>query len=482
MLKVSAWGLGGLGISSFGSTALGVSDGYQLELAATWVSLIAAIACLGRSPIHVFWGKYLTRHPDGRPRHRWALRELNCLVPANVVLSLIWIVIAASQLSAKAPQPPLFVAIIVPCAIVLVAMETVRCVGVTKKRRGTEIVCEGPVGKWFREFFETSDEETGPVHKVMVFFRHPNGRGLVSRFLCLLTGLMFIPVPVHSSATAGTHLNDAIVTPPAPVGSGEPAPRRRRETSDVAGEENGAEDEPEPKACGTYDGRPAPAPEREEIVAVFEEAGVGQTGCPEAPEEVGDHSEVWIASARCGTELRSLVTTGPEYLPALLYQQAAGFARARGREGVLLGASDRHPVRGGDFYVVDTTMGSYVLIRRRPSNGERGGENQDSSSSPCEAPSEGNFLYTVVPPGLIALWLEAVEEGAWLFPVSDSANVNGGTFEFLADYPAREALAHASCANALECMLRVDGETRRSSGTPTYVSVAEITSLAWSTE
>jgi hypothetical protein len=478
MLKAGLIGFGGPSLYCVGSVAIGWGDAHQLELFATWISLLAGIACLCRSPIHVFWGGYLTRHPRGSDDERQALIGLNILVPANFLLSASWIWISVDALAQPAPHPPLFLALAIPIAVVFVAVATVACVKETGKRRGTEIVCEGPIGKWFRKFFKASSPITGVLHKVLEFLRYPNSPKVVSRFLCLLAALMFIPIPVHSSATAGERLNQAISSSHAPI-IGEDRPHVQPDESAESGiAEGGGKPGLRAWCRGVYDAAPAPTLNREQIELLFEEEGTREAGCPGAAEAVSGQRGVWVAPAYCGAELRSLAVTAPadDYLPALLYQQAAAFARARGREGLLLGSSTRHPVRGGDFYIVDTVLGSFVLIRRRSSSGRLARARR--GDLPCESYGSGNFVYTVVPPGLVPLWLDAAEEEDWLFPRSTSASGEGDRFEFLAEYPATEKLASASCSSDLICTLWKDGEARQSSGYPSHVAVADITSLA----
>ena len=479
-MLISLLGLGGLAAFAGGVVTLGLSDAHHPEFLATWVSVLAGFFCLSRSGVHIGWGKYLTRRPAGPPRLRRVLLELNLLVPANVLLCVVWIWIASVQLTKPAPQPPAIVAIVLATAIVVVAMETVRCVKVAGKRRGTEIVCQGPIGEWFRDLFETSSEDSGFVHKAMLFFRFPNRPTQVSRFLCLLAALMIFPTPVHGSSAGGQSLHRILFQPPEPISGGENRSRREGDATpeDDPGGEEVEEDDDEAECGGAYDAAPAPAVNREQIVALFKDAGMREAGCPRAAEPVAGEDGVWIAPAYCGSKLRSLAVTAPnaDYLPALVYQQAADFALARAREGILLGASARHPIRGGDFYVIDTTLGSFVLIRRRSSTGRLPGSEAGGGS--CVAYTSGNVTYTVVPPGLVGLWLDATEEGEWLFPHSTSASGEGEEFEFLTEYPASESLAGASCSSDLRCTLRVDDEVRRSSGRPRYVSVVEITSLA----
>ena len=473
---------GGLALGGCAPVAIGLTDGHEVVETAIWASIVAGFLCLGRSAIHVLWGHYLTWRPSAYAEKRFERTELNLLVPGNVVLSAFWIRSGFSHLHDRSLDTPLLPSLALFVLVVVVAMETVRCARRTGKRRGTEIVCEGPVGTWFRDFFTTTDEGTGFVHRVMVFLRNPNASKSVSRFLMLMAAIILIPCWVHASAAAGNRLHQIVFGPTprettgdssvASGGSQEKSAGGESRGSGGAGGEAAAEDG-EDECAVAYDGEPAPSPYREQLAGLFHAEGAEAAGCPNPARAVDGQQDVWYAKGFCGSELRSLAVTAPEYLPAILYQQAAEFADGRAADGVLLGASSRWPFRAGDLYVVNTTSGSYVLVRRRSSTGAV--EAQGGSGS-CDSYTTGNLPYTILPPGLVRLWLELVES-EWVWPQSAGRDGEAREFEFLHDYPDDEVVATASCPTEQWCTLSVGGEERQTAGWA-YTSVPEIEGLA----
>jgi hypothetical protein len=471
--------LGTLGVCGCLPVALGLGDGREQVEFAIWISILAGFACFGRSAIHVLWGRYLTRHPSSYPEERLERIELNVLVPINMALAAFWVWSGFSALHQKSPETPFLPAFVLSIVVTLVAMETVRCARRTGKRRGTEIVCEGPVGTWFRDLAKTTDEGAGVVHRGMVFLRNPNAPRKVSRFLMLLATIILIPYSVHLSTAAGRGAHRLVFGGPPSESSGGPAtasdPQAGTSGDDPGSEGSGEGDSATgPEECAVvYDGEPAPDPNREELAGLFHAEGAEAAGCPTAAREVAGQEGVWFAQGYCGDELRSFGVTAPDYLPAMLYQQAAEFADARAAEGVLLGASSRWPFRAGDLYVVNTTSGSYVLVRRRSSTGtvETG-----QGDLPCDSYTTGNLPYTVLPPGLVRLWLELAESG-WVWPRSTGSADGARSFEFLLDYPDEEPVALATCPSEQWCTLDVNGERRETNGWP-YTSVPEIENVA----
>lgn len=315
----------------------------------------------------------------------------------------------------------------------------------------------------------------------MVFLRNPNRPKTVSRIVMLLAATLSLPASVHASTAMGHRFNRLIFGPPAPsltspgnsTNEAEEQSKPGEAGQSSAADEDGSWEE----QCGTvYDGRPSPSPNREQLAGLFEAAGSKVAGCPRPAEKVRGQEGVWYARSFCGAELRSVGVTSPDYgyLPAILYQQAARFAAARVDEGVLLGTSSRWRHEGGDLYVVDTMSGSFVLARRRSSAGE---VEAQSESLPCHSHSDGNVPYTVVPPGLVQLWME-VATTEWVWPRSTGTTDAGRSFEFVPAYPSREEVATATCVSDVRCTLSFQGAERTTPGSVFRTSVPEIASVA----
>jgi hypothetical protein len=154
--------------------------------------------------------------------------------------------------------------------------------------------------------------------------------------------------------------------------------------------------------------------------------------------------------------------TSDEYLPALLYSPAAGFALQLARAGVLIGASRRHTIRGGDYYLVDTDYGSWILVRRTVSTGSKN-KPEKKGSLGCEDVAPDNVPYQRVPPGLLSIWLEATRR-EWAWPEHVGEGDGTADFEFHAEDPSAPPLARASCPTPTYCTAMIEGEADSTNG------------------
>lgn len=172
--------------------------------------------------------------------------------------------------------------------------------------------------------------------------------------------------------------------------------------------------------------------------------GVGAlvAGCPEPAAEVRPGSGVWFAPGRCGGDLRSIGISTGDGSPALVLAQAAQFTLGKAIDGTLVEASRRTRVRGGDAYVIDTTIGSYVLVRARVVTRSAPGS---ASRSHCAAIVQAGNPYTVLPPAIVVAWL-TITRDSWTWPEVDRT---GHAFAF------RDAggtiLATGLCTTDEEC-------------------------------
>jgi hypothetical protein len=155
----------------------------------------------------------------------------------------------------------------------------------------------------------------------------------------------------------------------------------------------------------------------------------------------------------CDSSLRSLGIAAPGRSPILLYQQAARFALRMANQGKLLGASPRADVKSGDLYLIDTTEGTFALVRELKSTGSAGAV---SGPRRCEDYTSDNYPYTLIPPGLVRIWLRLAGR-EWVWPVLDSSTISETrSFAFIGQVSG-EIVAHATCASDIDCRASLNG-------------------------
>ncbi len=412
-----------------------------------WYLLVSGVLYAGRLPIHVFGIPYVSLHPS-RTESPELRRRLNFLTCMNAVSALVWLVAAVFLLSNPAVPIALESAfgIVFYALVMWLGMETVGCATSLGLPRGTEWVCDSPVGKRFKELRQRAPDET-PIRDSMDIFTRKTPPYQASWFLSIVAGAL-LALPSGSGAAqttekaldvvAGISQSTVVTKGPSADGAGDSVVEPSYE------EECGGEVEP---------GEPAPSPRREQLRFLWlggegvEGAGAIEGGCAHRAAPALGHPEVWIARGYCGSDLRSLGVVAPNYLPSLLFQQAARFALAKERAGELRGASSRWEVGEGDGYVVDTDTGSFVLAREDAS----GEAERSEGDLPCERFDEANVPYVVVPPGLIGLWLQVGEDG-WVWPKRDPADSDGF---LLVGEGGRTVRAH--CYSDTRCAAWIDG-------------------------
>lgn len=202
-------------------------------------------------------------------------------------------------------------------------------------------------------------------------------------------------------------------------------------------------------------------------------AGALAAGCPQRAQAVIGHPRVWLTEGLCSGRLLSVGVAVPNRPPALVFAPAAVYVLTRAQDGTLRGASVRYRVGSGDFYLVDTTYGTVLLIRSRLTVGHAAGTAGGTcldSLSPNAAP------YTVVPPPLVASWLQLVRRDGWLWPVSDRFGAEEPQrLRFVS--PQGKSVAAGYCPSATACTLAWNGG-RLSSAGPVYTGAAQILSVA----
>jgi len=451
-------------------SAAEVIGALSLATLLAWNVIISGCGYAGRLPIHLCGGRYISRQRLHDPELRPAQRKLNICVTLNALSILAWFGLGAYLLGN--PEASLELKAVL-CVVFYVPafwlnLETVRCTVALGLPRGTEIVCRSRLGRWI-VLRDANVPRGNPFSLFFAWLKKVTPRHQMSAFAMLaLSCFLALPAAGFAANEIGPIVREEI--------------RGESHPDDGSGDSTGGPllyddlctGRPEP-------GKPAPSPYQEGLRALWlgapgiDGAGAIQGGCARPARRVSGHPDVWIAPSYCGQELRALGVTASEYLPALQYAPAAQFTLGLAREGVLRGASARHRLRSGDFYVTDSDYGSYVLIRPRLSTGN---ESLAGGSLLCERVPADLVEYTIVPPGLLDLWAQLIAELGWVWPQQVGTGAYGASeFAFHAGASASEAAATATCATPTYCSAVIAGESRSTSGS-LYTTVLAVEELA----
>jgi hypothetical protein len=344
------------------------------------------------------------------------------------------------------------------------------------------------VARWFENALEPhADAFTAPVLQVMRTTRPLNEASVP--LVVLLCMLLAVPaaegvprIPVWKSVLRGL--------PSSQEGpNGKPGPRDHaastaapRKPKDQATPQTSPEPAQTPtpmtyeSVCGhgITPGYPAPETQAAALKALWlgrrGQAGAGAlvAGCAQLASRVPGQPQLWMVVGMCGNEIRSLGIAGVDQPAVLLLQDVALFALAKARARKLRGASRRIGVAAGDIQIFDTIAGSYVLVRRQAASGSAGSE-QDGLL--CAQMSSGNSPYTIVPAGLVPLWLDLAKK-SWIWPSPDaSARDADRAFVFLPTLND-QIIARAQCTTDARCTMWISGRSVRSSSAAWYAAEA----------
>jgi hypothetical protein len=188
--------------------------------------------------------------------------------------------------------------------------------------------------------------------------------------------------------------------------------------------------------CGK-DVRPgdgAPPGQRDDLRRAWEAYGGLIAGCAGRARLVPGSADVYYVLGHRNGDFVSLGITSPEHPGAVLLDSAAVLAKRLAEEGRLRGASSRLGIGNGDFYVIYTTGGGWVVIRREKS--------RDAG-------------YVQMPPAMAELWLRFGKLFNRTWPGRDvSRGLSGLYFHFDSPYESGTTLASGSCVRETTCELR----------------------------
>jgi hypothetical protein len=160
-------------------------------------------------------------------------------------------------------------------------------------------------------------------------------------------------------------------------------------------------------------------------------AGAIVAGCPGPIYKASAGGEIVasVGRARSG-EMKSLGVADRNH-GVLFFGQAAAMARNLIYESHLREVPTHLLVGSGDLYLIHTTNGTFILVRKTVSTADNGGATEGTEGGADESQRSGR-AYVLVAPAAASLWIGAMaERGEWLWPESPTANSTGEGFEFV---------------------------------------------------
>lgn len=207
----------------------------------------------------------------------------------------------------------------------------------------------------------------------------------------------------------------------------------------------------------------------------MEALGFETAGCPGTARPIPGQPGSWYEPGYCGGELRSIMIapSGLEH-PVALIEQAAAFALPIIRNGHFVDAVDRFEVGGGDAYIIDSSEGSFVLIRDHSTTGPvpDGG----SPGGGCADFTDTDVRYTIVGPGLLEAWrFVAAASLGGAYPIAYAQKADGSEW---VDFRSPEGIvAKGSCViETMVCTIEI-GEDEISGRRGDKITESEVKAL-----
>lgn len=195
-------------------------------------------------------------------------------------------------------------------------------------------------------------------------------------------------------------------------------------------------------------------PYRRELLAAWASWSPAD-GCPARTERLP--ADTTLVFGACQGSPRSLGIVSELHKASILLEDAATKARAISRESQLRGASPRIDMAGGDFHVLFTRIGPYLLIREEKTDGEGA-----TSGAPlrCTDIHPGGEEYTVLPPGMAELYGRFNQAVMPTWP--SAAPSDDGSQRFVLHTASGIQVAEAWCETPLRCKLESEYTRMRS--------------------
>lgn len=229
--------------------------------------------------------------------------------------------------------------------------------------------------------------------------------------------------------------------------------------------------------------REVPEPERSSLLLAWagvdgiqpgpmEALGFEIAGCPGKPLPIPGLDGSWYQPGYCGEELASIVVApeGFEH-PIVLLEQAGEYALPMILKGEFAGATDRFSAGSGDAYIINSYVGSHVLIREHASAGPV--EDEKSQRGRCAGYTDEDVEYTPVGPGMIETWrIAAAISPGGVYPIKYARETDGREH---AVFRSPEGIVAEGVCDATMCTINI-GE-QKVDGRGSFITEGEVKAL-----
>ena len=192
----------------------------------------------------------------------------------------------------------------------------------------------------------------------------------------------------------------------------------------------------------------APAPLARELHRVWEETGPA-AGCPTRARSTGN-AGAYLVEGQCRGEFWSIAVASPSSAASIALDPAAGPARRLVGSRAVTGLSDREDVGAGDFQLVETTIGPYLLIREQKTDGEGGLRRPPQRCYEVRPAKERD---AVLPPGAAEVWIRFGEAAVRAWPEPDRS-WPGAESHFTLRDRGGATVARIACSTPVDCRLQ----------------------------
>lgn len=463
--------------------AIAVVEGVPVELLARLGGALFTViggCLLGRDLVHLR-GWYLDAPKDAKPPTRRQTRMLALFMVFEGLLGGALIAVGTIiLLSAPHPWRTLGASALTTVLVWRIASVKLDIAGQRELPRGTEILPQCREVKWLKREFKKAENVPGIKQASRALFDWTTPYEHLSRLIVVIivtlsvlstVGLAAVSPQVYewlSRGTGGAVRNNEAASgeeggkvgarPPGSVeghASSKDDPKRRESGTSARSASRGPMPTYEDN-CGRRispgDGMPSTL--RAEMYRAWIQIGEPTYGCADKAERVTKDLDVYAVRGQCRGAFRSIGVVSPARAAAVLVDEPAELARTLLERGVLRGASVRTPIGAGDFQIVHSAVGSWVLIRRQQTDG-RGGLR--SKPTRCDEVKPGGAAYVTLPPAMAAIWLQLGAEGRSSWPERNRAGDRPGrnAYVFRSADGTESVTAEGWCAiqRAPECAL-----------------------------
>jgi hypothetical protein len=185
-------------------------------------------------------------------------------------------------------------------------------------------------------------------------------------------------------------------------------------------------------------------------ISVLGLAAAGKVG---QPESVSGPCGTWVTEGTCTGKPWSLTVAPPSgATQTLIGTQATEVGLQFVNNQSLIAVTQRLTLSSGEAYGLQTTRGTYVMIRRHSeTRAVKGPPPRTCTAVPATA-----VLYQVMPPQLAGLWL-TMAQSVFTWPVQTGSTATGTTWKFMSDEPNALQVARGGCTPAGCWITKTDG-------------------------